>query len=161
MSMGAALRLLGLNPRKELAAGRPANGEAARHVANEEKPMEDDPKAGDSADKEKDQKPADPAAPEDKPADKPADPPKEDAAVAAAEARLRSIVELCTLAGKPGSALGFIDAKASVEDVRAKLAKAKADAVDRNPVDGTPPAQSSAPRIDVAAIYAARNKGPA
>ena len=53
---------------------------------------------------------------------------------------MTQIVELCALASEPGAALGFISSKASVEDVRAQLARARADAVDRQPIDGTAPA---------------------
>lgn len=150
MSVGSALRFLGLGSRQpkeheELAASRPANGGAARDAAVRESSMTDTTKAGDSAaDKDKEQKPVDQAAedkPADKPADKPVDPPKDEAAAEAS--RIKAIVELCTLVGNPGAALGFINSKASVDDVRAKLAKAKADAVDRNQVDGTVPASGA------------------
>lgn len=119
--------------------------------------------AGDPAAPQDDKKQADPPAPASEPKAPAADPAPDDAAAKAAAAettRITAIVELCTLAALPASALGFIKSKASVDDVRAQLAKARADKVDREPLDATPP-QSGAPVIDVAALYARRNAAKA
>ncbi|TXL72551.1 S49 family peptidase [Vineibacter terrae] len=146
---------------EEVAAGRPANA-AVRYAARKtgEPDMTKKATAGEDPAVNEDKQPAPPPADtKSEGAPAPAEPAKDQATAAAAQAeasRTKTIVELCALAGLPAMALGFINAKASVDDVRAKLAKAKADAVDRNPVDGTPP-QSSAPVIDVAALYAQRN----
>ncbi|HJQ60822.1 MAG TPA: S49 family peptidase [Vineibacter sp.] len=142
----------------ELAAGRPANA-AARYAASPHggRKMTKKATAGGDPAPDDHQPPANPAPTADPAPAKPPSPvPAENDTAGQAEAKATTIVELCTLAGMAGAALGFIRGNASVDEVRAKLLKAKADAVDRNPIDGSPPA-TTAPVIDAAAIYAKRN----
>lgn len=154
MDFDAALASL-----NELAAGRPANAAARLAAVSSGGPdMTKKATAGGDPAPQDDKKQGDPA-PADDANKAPASEPGKDDPVAAAQtesARVTAIVELCTLAKRPSAALGFIKSQASVDAVRAQLAKMAADAVDRDPIDTTAP-QSGAPRIDVAAIYAARN----
>ena len=78
---------------------------------------------------------------------------------AAAAAEAREIVELCTIAGRPAQAAGFIAAGASIEAVRADLLESKAsvDGADiNNAVDAL--ASNGEPQVDLDpyAIYRAR-----
>lgn len=66
-----------------------------------------------------------PPAPEPEPAPPPAPAQSPEAMVAAAEKRVRDIVELCAKAGVPAAAASFIDKGLSAEEVAAKLADAE------------------------------------
>lgn len=128
----------------DLAANRPAKSAAVRFAVN--------PAEGTKAMADK-QNPAgaDPVTPKDK-----AEQPKTDPAPAAnaeaekklgmleaQQARATEILDLCTLAGMAEKAAAFIRSDMSVATVREQLAKAKADASDRQPLDASRPASGT------------------
>lgn len=77
----------------------------------------------------------------------------------------REISELCDLAGYPQLSAGLIQSRASRQDACDRITRARAEAADKNPTDGHPPAtQNGAPlkseppaAITTAGIWAARN----
>ncbi len=78
-------------------------------------------------------------------------------------AYVTEVNELCSLAGFPEKAMDFIGKAVPVADVRKTLIDAKAAQADANAIAGQIPANTTQttnaePKIDTAAIYAARNK---
>lgn len=71
------------------------------------------------------------------------------------------ITELCQLAGAPDKALAFISKSTPAVEVRKALLEARATQADATAITGQIPANTptnAEPKIDTAAIYAARNK---
>lgn len=72
------------------------------------------------------------------------------------------VTELCQLAGVPDKALAFISKSTPAAEVRKALLEARAAQADATAIAGQIPANTSSthaePKIDTAAIYAARNK---
>lgn len=78
-------------------------------------------------------------------------------------AYVTEVNELCSLASFPEKAMDFIGKAVPVADVRKTLIDAKAAQADANAISGQIPANTTQttnaePKIDTAAIYAARNK---
>ena len=72
--------------------------------------------------------------------------------------RVTSIEAACAMFKQPEKAKGFIDAKASLDDVRKALWNAHADATDAKAIDGTNTAPVSAPETQEKSLSAALNE---
>lgn len=80
-----------------------------------------------------------------------------------AMAYVAEVTELCQLAGVPDKAAAFIAKAIPTADVRKALIEARATQAEATTIAGqipanTNPTNNAEPKIDTAAIYAARNK---